>query len=90
MNAGNNNKKKLKFLNEILQMSEEDRTDPTLLMLIAQVEMVELLKGGGLAWWRHLKNDYKFKIQLQLDLQIENILISNNLTYEEFLARHKG
>lgn len=78
------------FLSKALRMSSKDRKDVNILIMLCQVEHHHLLKGNGITWYRHLKNNYGFQVHSNLDLQIENILVSTNETYETFLERNKG
>lgn len=68
----------LKFLDKEIELPLKDRTNPTFLMFLAQIEYIELYHGDGLLWYSHLKEKYGLCFgSKKLETKIENILISN-------------
>jgi len=69
----------IKFLDRDLEMSEFDRKNPVVLLMISQIELVELISGHGLLWLRALRSRYGLKFRdNKLHTNIENILLKNN------------
>ena len=68
----------IKFLEKELELNEKDRRDPTFLMLLSQIELMELKYGDGLLWYNHLKDNYGIQFGDQaVETKVENILIAN-------------
>lgn len=78
------------FLGKKLRLNSQDRFDPNVMLMLSQIELTHLQNGNGIVWYRYLKNNYGLSLHSNLDLQIENILVSTNETYESFLGRNKG
>lgn len=78
------------FLGKPIRMSKIDRMNPILLMYMVTIEMSEIRHGDGLVVLRLLREQYKIEIDPELERQIENCLISNKTTHNEYLEKYKG
>lgn len=62
--------------NKTLHLLPSDRTDPLVLMLLANVERVELKDKEGLIWYSHLRDNYGLRLEENLESQLLEILMS--------------
>ncbi len=67
----------LQFCDKKLFLLEKDRKDPMILILLSQIEFAEKKFKDGLSHFTHLRDNYGFRFELELEQQILDILVTS-------------
>lgn len=71
----NNDKLPLPFLGKVLQLTKADRSNPTILLMLSQIERTEIDKKDGFVWYTHLRDNYGLRLERDLEKQLQDILM---------------